>query len=57
VAFSYTLKKPTMPFSTSQFEKRGFRIALIFDGLQPSKMKVALYRARLVEKLGFSTNC
>jgi hypothetical protein len=41
---SRLLKKPSMAFSTSQSEKRGFRIAPIFNGLQPSKMSVALYR-------------
>jgi hypothetical protein len=34
------LKKPSMTFSTSTFEKRGFRMSLIFNGLQPSKMTV-----------------
>jgi len=37
---SRLLKKPSMVFSTPQFEKRGFRIAHIFNGLQPSKMTV-----------------
>ncbi|MCH8301212.1 MAG: hypothetical protein IH912_00545 [Proteobacteria bacterium] len=32
------MKKPSMTFSTSPFEKRGFRMAPIFYGLQPSKM-------------------
>jgi len=27
-----------MAFSTSLFEKRGFQITHIFDGMQPSKM-------------------
>jgi hypothetical protein len=39
-AASILLKKPSMAFSTSQFEKRGFRIAPIFNGLQPLKMAV-----------------
>jgi hypothetical protein len=34
------LKKPSMAFSTSSFEKRGFRKTPIFNGLQPSKMAV-----------------
>jgi len=34
------LKKPSMIFSTSKFEKRGFQISSIFNGLQPSKMSV-----------------
>ncbi len=37
---SRLLKKPSMVFSTPQFEKRRFRIAHIFNGLQPSKMTV-----------------
>jgi hypothetical protein len=39
------LKQASVPFSTSQLEKRGFRIALIFPGLQAAKMAAALYRA------------
>jgi len=39
-----------MAFSTSSFEKRGFRKTPIFNGLQPSKMAAALYRTQLVEK-------
>jgi len=46
-----------MAFSTSPFEKRGFQMAPIFNGLRPSKMTVALYRAQAVEKRGFSTAC
>jgi len=34
------LKKPSVAFSTSTFEKRGFRKSLIFNGLQPSIMAV-----------------
>jgi len=34
------LKKPSLAFSTSPFEKRGFQTAHIFNGLQPSKMTV-----------------
>jgi hypothetical protein len=34
------LKKPSMAFSTSATEKRGFRLAPVVNGLQPSKMSV-----------------
>jgi len=37
--------------------QRGFRMAPIFVGLQPSRMAIALYRAQLVEKQSFSTCC
>ena len=37
---SRLLKKPSMAFSTSTFEKRGFQMSPIFKGLQPSKMTV-----------------
>ena len=37
---SRLLKKPSLAFSTSSFEKRGFRKTPIFNGLQPSKMTV-----------------
>jgi hypothetical protein len=39
-----------MAFSTSQFEKRGFRIASIFNGLQPSKMPAHPCAARSLQK-------
>jgi hypothetical protein len=42
-----------MAFSTSPSEKRGFRIAPIFNGLQPSKMSVALYRLAGSRKTAF----
>jgi len=35
-----SLEKPSMAFPTSPFEKRGFQMASIFNGLQPSKMTV-----------------
>jgi len=47
------LKKPSIAFSTSQSENRGFRIAPIFNGLQPSKMSVALYRLAGCRKTAF----
>jgi hypothetical protein len=50
---SRLLKKSSMAFSTSQSEKRGFRIAPIFNGLQPSKMSVALYRLAGCRKTAF----
>jgi hypothetical protein len=37
--------------------QRGFRKSSIFNGLQPSKMAVALYRTQLVKKHHFSTSC
>jgi len=39
-----------MVFSTTQFEKRGFRIAPIFNGLQPSKMTVHPCTVRSLSK-------
>jgi len=42
-----------MAFSTSSFEKRGFQMTPIFNGLQPSKMSVALYRLAGCRKTGF----
>jgi hypothetical protein len=44
-----------MAFSTSQFEKRGFRIAPIFNGLQPLKMAVHPCTAQTFEEHSFST--
>jgi hypothetical protein len=35
---SSLLRKPSMAFSTSSIEKRGFQLTPIFNGLQPSKM-------------------
>jgi hypothetical protein len=37
---SILLKKPSMAFSTSSIEKRGFQLTPIFNGLQPPKMAV-----------------
>jgi hypothetical protein len=55
---SRLLKKPSMAFSISQSEKRGFRIAPIFNGLQPSKMSVHPCTVlQAAEKLRFSTAC
>jgi hypothetical protein len=34
------LKKPSVAFPTSSFEKRGFQMTLIFGGCKPSKMAV-----------------
>jgi hypothetical protein len=44
------LKKPSMAFSTSSFEKRGFRMTPIFNGMQPSKMAVHPCTARTLLK-------
>jgi hypothetical protein len=39
-----------MAFSTSPFEKRGFQMAPIFNGLQPSKIPARPCAARSVQK-------
>jgi hypothetical protein len=44
------LKKPSMVFSTSSFEKRGFQMTHIFNGLQPPKMAVHPCTARSLLK-------
>jgi hypothetical protein len=44
-----------MAFSASPFEKRGFQMAPIFNGLQPWKMAVRPCTVRPVEKHRFST--
>jgi len=43
------LKKPSMDFSTSSFEKCGFQMTPIFNG------GTSMYRALPVEKHSFST--
>ncbi len=47
---SRLLKKPSMAFSTSPFEKRGFQMAPVFNGLQPSKMAVHPCTVRRLSK-------
>ena len=44
------LEKPSMAFPTSPFEKRGFQMAPIFNGLQPSKMPAHPCAARSLLK-------
>jgi hypothetical protein len=39
-----------MAFSTLPFEKRGFQMAPIFNGLQPSKMPAHPCAARCLQK-------
>jgi hypothetical protein len=39
-----------MAFSTSPFEKRGFQMSPIFNGLQPSKMTVHPCTVRRLSK-------
>ncbi len=48
----------SMTYSTTRSEKCDFRIAYIFNGLQPSKMTVHLSTGQqAAEKQSFSTAC
>jgi hypothetical protein len=47
---SRLLIKPSMAFSTSPLEKRGFPMVYIFNGLQPLKMATRPYAARNLRK-------
>ncbi len=52
---SRLLKKPSMTFSATPFEKCESRMAYIFNGLQPSKMVAhPVPHSRLGEKRAFS---
>ena len=47
---SILLKKPSLSFSTSSIEKRGFQLTAIFNGLQPQKMAVHPCTGRSLSK-------
>jgi hypothetical protein len=52
------LKKPSVAFSTSSTEKRGFQLTAIFNGLIAiDNVGTSLCRTQPVEKTLFSTGC